>query len=465
MALRVLLADESTTIKKVMQLALQDFAVEVKSVHSGLDVTEVARGFNPDIIFTDVLLQKKNGYEVCVELKKHPQLGKLPLVLMWSSFMELDERLASTCGADRRLEKPFEVDHLRQIVMELVPKTRSQRLANFLQFSDNVAAPLKEEVEARSVPEKKPEAKPEPKSDVRPGSKPTPAAAAPSSWNMESFEPISEFADTADRDEETKPLLESQMASPSMPLAPETPSTHLPITDDDDDEQFAEMRIQNQHAKPTAQQSPKQVKRDVHDDRDPWSHQDLNRFKIDLPPVTAQSDDVEISMELPETKESFTNVSFVRKREEQTQAGTRGAHQAAANDLNDPELGLELHELEMEGADSLEALEDNGGDSRLEIEPSHAGLSLTEIQGGEMEIEIPLTHPTEKIRARTDRSSSQPATQMSADHLEAIIRAQSREIIEEVVRRVVPDLASRMIREELARLLDESRENQHEGSR
>ena len=54
MALRVLLADESTTIKKVMQLALQEFAVEVKAVRSGLDVSEVARSFSPDIVFADV---------------------------------------------------------------------------------------------------------------------------------------------------------------------------------------------------------------------------------------------------------------------------------------------------------------------------------------------------------------------------------------------------------------------------
>ena len=91
MALRVLLADESSTIKKVISLALQDFAVEVKVVHSGVDVVEVAKQFGPDIIFADVLLQKKNGYEVCFDVKADPLLNKIPVVLMWSSFMDLDE--------------------------------------------------------------------------------------------------------------------------------------------------------------------------------------------------------------------------------------------------------------------------------------------------------------------------------------------------------------------------------------
>jgi len=50
MALRVLLADESSTIKKVMQLALSDFAVEVRSVPVGFDVLPVAQNFKPDIV-------------------------------------------------------------------------------------------------------------------------------------------------------------------------------------------------------------------------------------------------------------------------------------------------------------------------------------------------------------------------------------------------------------------------------
>jgi two-component system cell cycle response regulator len=50
MALRVLLADESSTIKKAIQMALSDLGVDVKSVPSGLDVLTVSRTFQPDIV-------------------------------------------------------------------------------------------------------------------------------------------------------------------------------------------------------------------------------------------------------------------------------------------------------------------------------------------------------------------------------------------------------------------------------
>jgi two-component system cell cycle response regulator len=134
MALRVLLADESSTIKKVFQLALQDFAVEVKPVNVGTDVIMVAKTFKPDIIFADVLLQKKSGYEVASEVKQDPVLNQVPVVLMWSGFMELDEDKFQASQANAQLEKPFDVAGLRKLVSELVPKTQGQRLSQFLSF-------------------------------------------------------------------------------------------------------------------------------------------------------------------------------------------------------------------------------------------------------------------------------------------------------------------------------------------
>jgi two-component system, cell cycle response regulator len=134
MALRVLLADESSTIKKVFQLALQDFAVEVRSVNIGVDVATVATAFKPDIIFADVLLQKKNGYDVCAELKGNALLKTLPIVLMWSGFMELDEDKFQASHANAQLEKPFDVTALRKLITDLVPRTQNQKLSEFLTF-------------------------------------------------------------------------------------------------------------------------------------------------------------------------------------------------------------------------------------------------------------------------------------------------------------------------------------------
>lgn len=134
MALRVLLADESSTIKKVIQLALQDYGVDVKSVPVGLDVLTVAKSFKPDIIFADVLLSKKSGYEVSQELKSDSATKNTPIILMWSGFMELDEEKATKSMANDRLEKPFDADVLRNLIRKYVPKTLGNPISAYLSF-------------------------------------------------------------------------------------------------------------------------------------------------------------------------------------------------------------------------------------------------------------------------------------------------------------------------------------------
>ncbi len=136
MALRVLLADESSTIKKAMQMALSDFGVEVKSVPSGLDVLSVTHTFKPDVIFADILLTKKNGYEVCNEIKADVVTKHIPVILMWSSFMQLDQNQFQKVKADASLEKPFDSEALRALIERFVTKLQAFPLKGFLNHPD-----------------------------------------------------------------------------------------------------------------------------------------------------------------------------------------------------------------------------------------------------------------------------------------------------------------------------------------
>jgi two-component system cell cycle response regulator len=122
MSLKVLLADESSTIKKAFQLSLGEFAADIKTVPSGLDVISVALDFHPDIIFADILLGKKNGYDVCAEVKNHPKLKTTPVILMWSSFMDFNTVLAEKSGANDKLEKPFDAQNLKDLAKKFVSK-------------------------------------------------------------------------------------------------------------------------------------------------------------------------------------------------------------------------------------------------------------------------------------------------------------------------------------------------------
>ncbi len=138
MSLRILLADKSTSIDRVFRLGLQNFGAEIKSVQSGLDVLPVTESYQPHIVFADILLQKKNGYEVCKELNRNQKTRHIPVVLMWSSFMELDPKEYQNCGAKAELEKPFEIEDLRQVVNFLIKENQGQNVSEPLDFPKNI---------------------------------------------------------------------------------------------------------------------------------------------------------------------------------------------------------------------------------------------------------------------------------------------------------------------------------------
>jgi two-component system, cell cycle response regulator len=72
--------------------------------------------------------------DVSNEVKQHHALKGVPVVLMWSGFVELDEDKFQASMADAQLEKPFDVAALRKLVTDLVPRTQNQRISRFLTF-------------------------------------------------------------------------------------------------------------------------------------------------------------------------------------------------------------------------------------------------------------------------------------------------------------------------------------------
>lgn len=423
MALRVLLADESTTIKKVMQLALQDFAVEVKAVHAGVDVLDVARSYQPDIIFADVLLQKKNGYEVCAILKADAELKVIPVVLMWSSFLDLDEAQAKASGANARLEKPFDVETLRKQVLELVPKTRSQRLAHFLDYSPKLNEELKNEA-AKPMPPPAPKAPPGPPNvstnPVIP--MPSPKAKAPSAvqtetpsqastWNMGSFNDPSTFesaglAAPENEDEESfQPLELSNLDRLPEPAAFSTDATTR-----------ASSMTKAQTSSPV-----------FSNDDETWSRQDLSQFKLNLPPISVGEGHEEFKLDMGEQEFSQPNFQL-----HQTARPAPEIQLPRTFDEPDPDFGPDL---------TLDAHEIANASEEIALPLEPFGLDQ------------PFTDQSFKIDEPLETKTTPLIPQLSADRLEELIRAQSREIIETVVRKLVPELATTIIREELERLL------------
>ena len=105
---KLLLADDSATIQKVIDLTFADEGVQVVSVSSGQEAIDRLLETKPDVVLADVFMPSPNGYEVCEYVKTNEQFKHIPVILLVGSFEPFDEAEARRVGADDILTKPFQ---------------------------------------------------------------------------------------------------------------------------------------------------------------------------------------------------------------------------------------------------------------------------------------------------------------------------------------------------------------------
>ena len=105
---KLLLADDSITIQKVVELTFSDEGVSVVCVNNGREAIESLESVAPDIVLADVFMPQVNGYEVCEHIKQNEKLKHIPVMLLVGSFEPFDEAEARRVGADDTLTKPFQ---------------------------------------------------------------------------------------------------------------------------------------------------------------------------------------------------------------------------------------------------------------------------------------------------------------------------------------------------------------------
>jgi CheY-like chemotaxis protein len=105
---KLLLADDSITIQKVVALTFADEGVEVVTVSDGQAAIEKLQEMTPDIVLADVFMPEVNGYEVCRYIKQNAKLKHIPVMLLVGSFEPFDEAEARRVGANDILTKPFQ---------------------------------------------------------------------------------------------------------------------------------------------------------------------------------------------------------------------------------------------------------------------------------------------------------------------------------------------------------------------
>lgn len=115
---KILVADDSLTIQKVIRLALSHEGYDIQTVSEGNEAIEQILLTRPGLVLIDVTLPGKSATEVKAAISEKPELASIPFVLMSSAFETVDEKAIESAGFAGRLTKPFDPAHLRKLVAE-----------------------------------------------------------------------------------------------------------------------------------------------------------------------------------------------------------------------------------------------------------------------------------------------------------------------------------------------------------
>lgn len=109
---KVLVVDDSLSVRKVVERALLGRQIEVVCAATGTEALERIEREAPDVVVCDVVMPDRDGYEICEYVKRHPRLGQTPVLLMSGIVNdEVRERAARAQSSDV-LSKPFAADDL-----------------------------------------------------------------------------------------------------------------------------------------------------------------------------------------------------------------------------------------------------------------------------------------------------------------------------------------------------------------
>lgn len=124
--LKVLVIDDSNTIRRSAEIFLKQGGHEVLLAEDGFDALAKVNDFQPNLIFCDILMPRLDGYQTCAIIKRNARFASVPIVMLSSKDGVFDKARGRMVGSQDYLTKPFTKDQLLQTVLELGSKKQGE---------------------------------------------------------------------------------------------------------------------------------------------------------------------------------------------------------------------------------------------------------------------------------------------------------------------------------------------------
>lgn len=110
--LKVMVIDDSNTIRRTAETLLTKAGCEVLTADNGFEALPVISTQRPDILFIDIMMPRLDGYQTCALVKNNPNFSEIPVVMLSSKDGLFDRAKGRVVGAEQYLTKPFTRDDL-----------------------------------------------------------------------------------------------------------------------------------------------------------------------------------------------------------------------------------------------------------------------------------------------------------------------------------------------------------------
>ncbi len=117
-ALKVLVVDDSNTIRRSAEIFLKQGGHEVLLADDGFDALAKINDYLPDLVFCDILMPRLDGYQTCAIIKRNLRFANIPVVMLSSKDGVFDKARGRMVGSQDYLTKPFTKDQLLQAVQQ-----------------------------------------------------------------------------------------------------------------------------------------------------------------------------------------------------------------------------------------------------------------------------------------------------------------------------------------------------------
>lgn len=124
MAVNILVADDSVTMRRILELTFQGEDARVTTVENGESAVRKASELTPDVVFADLSMSGMDGYAVASAIKSAPGLERTAVVVMASQKHPYDEEKGKAAGVDDHILKPFDTQHVIDRVKQVLAKPR-----------------------------------------------------------------------------------------------------------------------------------------------------------------------------------------------------------------------------------------------------------------------------------------------------------------------------------------------------